>query len=85
MGIRAATGLLGGIAGMVEKALDYAADFIAPPPPTREQVRLMQLVAAEKREFDARVVQPAAEQAARFREIEDEARERTRERERERY
>lgn len=85
-GTRAASGFLGGIAGMLENVLGYAADFIAPPPPpTREQVRLMQLAAAEQREFDARVVQPAAEQAARFREIEDEARERTRARERERY
>jgi len=85
-GTRAASGFLGGIAGMLENALAYAADFIAPPPPpTREQVRLMQLAAAEQREFDARVTQPAAEQAARFREIEDEARERQRERERDRF
>jgi hypothetical protein len=44
----------------------------------------MELAAAERREYEARVVRPAAEQAQRMREIVDEARERQRERERER-
>ena len=85
MATRAATGILGGIGEGMLKALDYAAEFLFPaPPPTREQVRQMELAAAQQSEIEMRIIRPAQEQAARFREIEDEARERMRERERER-
>jgi Relaxase/Mobilisation nuclease domain len=84
-GTRAAAGLGEMFEKALTAALDWAADFIAPPPPpTREQIRQRQIAEAERQEIEARIIRPAAEQAARFREIEDEARERTRERERER-
>jgi hypothetical protein len=56
-------------------ALDYAADFIAPPPPpTAAQIRQMELAAAQQAEIEARIIRPAQEQAQRFGGIGDEAR-----------
>jgi hypothetical protein len=83
-GTRAATGILGRIGGMLENALAYADEFLfPPPPPTKEQIRQRQIAEAERQEIEARIILPAAEQAARFRQIEDEAREQIHERERE--
>jgi hypothetical protein len=84
-GMRAASGLLGSFDAALGKALDWAADFIAPPPPpTPAQIRQRQIAESERREHEARVVIPAAEQAQRMREIVDEARDRQHERERQR-
>ena len=68
-----AAGIVGGLADGVEKALgaalDYAADFIAPPPPpTKEQVEQMQKAAAQ-RQAQEPAEREAAEREARFREI----------------
>jgi hypothetical protein len=81
MAFRAAPHILFGML----KALDYLADFLMPPPPpTKEQVRQSELAAAQQSEIDMRITRPAQDQAARFREIEDEGRDRERERQRER-
>lgn len=69
-----AAGIAGGLADGIEKALgaalDAAADFIAPPPPpTKAQVDDMKRANAERQEYEARVVRPAAEQETRFEEI----------------
>jgi hypothetical protein len=74
-GRRGATGILGGIAGMIEGWSQYWADFFAPPPPpTNEQVLQQERAAEEKREHEARVVAPAAEQEARFEAIREQMR-----------
>jgi hypothetical protein len=75
---------LGGIGSMVGKAAEAVVDmFAAPPPPTPDQVERMERVAEERREHEARVVAPAAEQEARFRAIqEQQARDHRRRRER---
>jgi len=68
-GARAAGGLLGGIASMVDKLFDFLADMIAPPPPpTPEQAERMER-AAEERQEQAAMIASAAEQEARFQEL----------------
>jgi MobA/MobL family len=73
-----AAGIVGGLADGVEKALgaalDYAADFIAPPPPpTKAQVEQMQKAAEEQRQQEP-AARERAEQEARFAEILEEIR-----------
>jgi MobA/MobL family len=68
-----AAGIVGGLADGAEKALgaalDYAADFIAPPPPpTKEQAERMHR-AAEEQKQQKPAQREQAEQEARFREI----------------
>jgi hypothetical protein len=73
-----AAGIVGGLADGVEKALgaalDYAADFIAPPPPpTKDQVEQMQKAADERRQQEP-AEREKAEQEARLQEILEEIR-----------
>jgi hypothetical protein len=73
-----AAGIAGGLADGVEKALgaalDYAADFIAPPPPpTKDQVEQMQKAAEERRQQEP-AMREKAEQEARLQEILEEIR-----------
>jgi hypothetical protein len=68
-----AAGIVGGLANSAEKALgaalDYAADFIAPPPPpTKEQAEQMRRPAEERKQQEP-AAREKAEQEARFREI----------------
>jgi hypothetical protein len=68
-----AAGIVGGLADGVEKALgaalDYAADFIAPPPPpTKAQVEQLQKAAEQQRQQEP-AAREKADQEARFREI----------------
>jgi hypothetical protein len=83
-------GIVGGLADGAEKALgaalDYAADFIAPPPPpTKAQVEQMQKAAVERRQQEP-AMREKAEQEARFKEILEEMRRNDqREREEARY
>jgi hypothetical protein len=68
-GVDAVSGLFDGAEKAIGAAFDYAADFIAPPPPpTKGQVEQMKKAAEqEKQQEPAR--QERAEQEARFREI----------------
>jgi hypothetical protein len=71
-----AAGIVGGLADGAEKALgaalDYAADFIAPPP-TKEQAEQMRRAAEEQRERDAAAA-AEREKDARLQELLDQIR-----------
>jgi hypothetical protein len=71
-GAERAAGIVGGLADGAEKALgamlDFAADFIAPPPPTKEQAERMQRATEEQRERNAAAA-PEQEKDARLQEL----------------
>ena len=70
-----ASRFLDAIADRLGSAITYLSDLIAPPPrPTEAQIEGMERAAAERQEYEARVVAPAAEQEARFEELRDQMR-----------
>jgi MobA/MobL family len=67
-----ASRFLDAIADRLGSAITYLSDLIAPPPrPTEAQIEGMERAAAERQEYEVRVVAPAAEQEARFEELRD--------------
>jgi FixJ family two-component response regulator len=76
-GAERAAGIVCGLADGAEKALgamlDFAADFIAPPPPTKEQAERMQRATEEQRERNAAAA-PEQEKDAQLQELLDQIR-----------
>jgi hypothetical protein len=70
VGVKAIDSFFSDLASMVEKAFDYLADLIAPPPPpTKDQAERMEQAAAERQEDAA--IRSEAEQEAAFRELQE--------------